>query len=121
MIDPIVSVALAIHSTKGAYALLLGSGISRSARVPTGWEIVLDLIRKTAAISGESCEPDPESWFLAKNGRPADYSDLLDTLAKTPADRAALLKSYFEPNDEERTQGFKIPTAAHHAIAASSP
>ncbi|HZX14078.1 MAG TPA: hypothetical protein VFF49_06730 [Thermodesulfobacteriota bacterium] len=59
MIDPIISLAFSIHSKKGIYALLLGSGASRAAGIPTGWEIVLDLIRKFARTINENCEPDP--------------------------------------------------------------
>jgi len=46
MIDPIISLAFSLHSTKGVYALLIGSGISRAAGIPTGREIVQDLILK---------------------------------------------------------------------------
>ncbi len=35
MIDPVLSLAVSMHAQKGVYALLLGSGISRSAGVPT--------------------------------------------------------------------------------------
>src|SRR5437879_2506745 len=55
MIDPLVSLAFSVHSSKGAYALLLGSGVSRAAGIPTGWEVVLDLIRKVAKLEGEDC------------------------------------------------------------------
>src|SRR4051812_17947920 len=58
MVDPLVSLAFAMHSAKGVYAVLLGSGVSRSARIPTGWEVVLDLIGKVAALSDEACHPD---------------------------------------------------------------
>jgi hypothetical protein len=51
-IDPILSLAFGIQSNPGVYALLLGSGVSRGAQVLTGWEIVLDLIRKLAALRG---------------------------------------------------------------------
>ena len=37
-------------------------------QIPTGWEITLDLIRKLAATSNESAEPDPENWFEKKYG-----------------------------------------------------
>jgi hypothetical protein len=40
VIDPLISLAFAIQSNKGVYALLLGSGVSRAAQIPTGWEIV---------------------------------------------------------------------------------
>ncbi len=117
MIDPIQSLAFSMHSNPGVYALLLGSGVSRSAQIPTGWEITLDLIRKLAAASNESAEPDPERWFQEKCGEPPDYSKLLNELAKTPAERQQLLRPYFEPNEQEREEGAKKPTAAHRAIA----
>jgi NAD-dependent SIR2 family protein deacetylase len=117
MIDPLVSLAFAMHSRKGVYAVLLGSGVSRSAGIPTGWEVVLDLIRKLAHVQGESSEPDPVAWYQAKYGREPDYSKLLDALAKTAAERNQLLKAYFEPTEDEREQGRKKPTPAHNAIA----
>ena len=117
MIDPMVSLAFAVYSNKGAYALLLGSGISRASGVPTGWEVVLDLIRKVAKLEGEDCKPDPAGWFRKKHGAEADYSKLLDGIAKTPAERQQLLRGYFEPTEDERNQGLKLPSAAHKAIA----
>lgn len=106
-----------MHSNPGVYALLLGSGVSRAAQIPTGWEITLDLIRKLAGTLGESAEPNPEAWFEEKYGEAPDYSKLLDELAKTPAERQQLLRPYFEPNEQEREEGVKQPTAAHRAIA----
>lgn len=118
MIDPIHSLAFSIQANRGVYAALLGSGISRAAGIPTGWEITLDLVRKLAALHGDVCEPDPERWYLEKFGKAADYSDLLDALAKTPAERQQLLRVYWESSAEERDDGAKQPTAAHRAIAA---
>lgn len=115
--DKILKLAISLHSNPGIYALPIGSGISRAAGVPTGWEIVLDLIRKVAAVKGESPEPDPEEWYKRHFGETPDYSKLLDKLSDTPVERAALLRRYFEPTEEEREQGLKIPTQAHKAIA----
>ena len=56
MIDPLVTLSFTIHTNPGLYALLLGSGISRPASIPTGWEIVLDLIEKLAVIEEEKCD-----------------------------------------------------------------
>jgi hypothetical protein len=117
MIDPILSLAFGMHSNKGAYALLLGSGVSRSAGVPTGWEVVLDLARKLAAMKGEDCEPDPVGWFQKTFDAEPDYDKLLNAVVKLPAERSQLLRGYFEPTNEEREQGRKIPTDAHRAIA----
>lgn len=52
MLDPLTSLSFSVYSNKGVYALLLGSGVSRAAGIPTGWEIVADLIRKIAEVEG---------------------------------------------------------------------
>jgi SIR2-like domain len=117
MIDPILSLAFSMHSNKGVYALLLGSGVSRSAGIPTGWEIVLELIRKLAHLQGADCEPDPAAWYQTQYGRAPDYSELLNKIAQSPSERNQILKGYFEPTEEEYEQGLKKPTEAHKAIA----
>ena len=116
-IDPLLKLALAVQSNPGAYALLLGSGISRSAAILSGWEILVDLIRKVAAIHGEPAEPDPERWFRSHYGEGPDYSRVLAQLASRPAERMALLRPYFEPTEADRENGAKLPTPAHRAIA----
>lgn len=50
--DPLTQLAFSIYENKGAYALLVGSGLSRAAEIPTGWEITLDLVRRVAAAQG---------------------------------------------------------------------
>ncbi len=117
MIDPVLSLSFSVYSNKGIYALLLGSGVSRAAEIPTGWEVVLDLVRKLAHIQAEDPEPDPAAWYKDKYGTEPDYSNLLDQLAATPAERNQLLRDYFEPNEDERERGVKVPTEAHKAMA----
>lgn len=117
MIDPIHSLAFSIQANPGIYAVLLGSGVSQVAKIPTGWEITLDLVQKLAAVSGESCGLSPEKWYREKFGRDPDYSVLLDAIAKTPAERQQLLRSYWEASEQEREEGAKQPTVAHRAIA----
>ena len=117
MIDPVHSLAFSIQANRGVYAVLVGSGVSRAAKIPTGWEITLDLIRKLAKLHGETSDPDSEQWYRKKFKKQASYSDLLDELAKTPAERQQLLRTYFEPSDQEREEGEKEPTLAHRAIA----
>lgn len=117
MIDPIHSLAFSVQANPGVFAVLLGSGVSRSARIPTGWEITLDLVRKLASVAGEACEPDPAAWYRNKYDKEPDYSALLDALARTPAERQQLLRSYLEATEAERADGLKAPTPAHRAIA----
>ncbi len=107
-----------MHAQKGVYALLLGSGVSRSARIPTGWEVVLDLACKLAKVSGKNIEGEEAAkWYKKKYKEEVNYSRLLDELTVTPAERQQLLKAYFEPSAEEAEQGIKSPTPAHRAIA----
>ena len=67
MIDPLLSLAFSVHAHPGAYALLLGSGVSRAAEIPTGWEVVLDLVRKLARLEGEDGGTDPAAWFRRRS------------------------------------------------------
>lgn len=117
MIDPIDSLAFSIEANRGVYALLVGSGISFAAEIPTGEQITLELIRRLAHLKKENCESDPRSWYKQNFGEEPDYSILLSRLVKTQNDRFNLLKDFFEPSEEERQRGAKIPTLAHKAIA----
>jgi hypothetical protein len=120
-IDPILSLALAISNTRGGYAVLLGSGVSRGAGIATGWEIVEDLIRMVATLEGGDAPgkaaAGPEVWYNERFGEPPSYSKVLERLAATPTERRELLRPYFEPTNEERERGEKVPTRAHRALA----
>lgn len=115
--NPLTQLAFSLHENKGVYAALLGSGLSRSAEIPTGWEITLDLIRRIALAQGISEEPDWAAWYRETTGNEPNYSTLLAELASSPDERRSILQSYIEANAEDREAGRKIPTAAHHAIA----
>ncbi len=111
--------SFSLREASGATAVAsAGSGVSKAAGIPTGWEITVDLIRKLARVLGENLEPSPERWYADKYELEPDYSEIVKELAKTPADRQQLLRGYVEPNDQERQEGKKAPTLAHRAIAA---
>jgi hypothetical protein len=114
--DTIIKLAFTMYSSPGVYALLLGSGISRGAGIPTGWEITLDLIKQIAATEKEKPK-DPEKWYQKRYNELPGYTRLLKKLTKTSADRTNLLRSYFEPTPEEKENNLKVPTPAHKCIA----
>ena len=117
VIEPLVQAAFGIQSAPGVYALLLGSGVSRASGIKTGWEVLEDLCEKLAAAQGEKTRRKPTEWYRRKFGAEADYSAVLEHLAPTSAERQALLRPYFEPTEDERSQGIKTPNGAHKAIA----
>jgi hypothetical protein len=117
VIDPLIQLAFAVQAGRGAYALLLGSGVSRSAEIKTGYEILVDLIEKAAVLSDADFEGDAYAWYRATFGEEPSYSRLLERLAATPAERQALLRAYFEPTEDERERGAKTPSPGHRAIA----
>lgn len=116
--DPATQVAFALHSDPGVYAVLLGSGVSTGAGVPTGWQVVLDLLGRLAAAEGEEPTRDQlEGWYAERYGEEPEYSSLLAKLGATQAERQALLRDYFEASEDERQQGVKVPSEAHHSLA----
>ena len=119
MIDPLLSfLAVSMHARRGIYAVLLGSGVSRSAQIPTGWEVVLDLASRLTPASKKLCKGEAAAdWYKNEYGNSPDYSRLLDELAGKQAKRQQLLRGYFEPTEEEAERGIKSPTPAHRAIA----
>lgn len=115
--DPMTQLGFSLYENKGVFAVLLGSGLSRAADIPTGWEITIDLIRRIALAQGMDEQPDWPAWYRERTGREPEYSALVEDIATSPAERRAVLHSYIEPTGEDREQGRKIPTAAHNAIA----
>ena len=116
-IEKLTTLAFSMYSNKGAYALLLGSGISRSAHIPTGWEVEEKLIQQLGATQGVTKSDDWHQWYKDKYKHPASYSSLLEEIVGKSTERVQLMKPFFEPNDEEKDLGWKTPTKAHIAIA----
>ncbi len=113
-LPPFDALALSLHHSPGVHAILVGSGLSRAAGIPTGWEITLDLIRRLAALDGIAEHEDWATWYRDKYGKEPSYSEILDALASTQAERRSILHGYIEPAEGEEA---RRPTKAHHAIA----
>jgi hypothetical protein len=118
-VDPRIALATSMHAGAGVYAVLVGSGMSSAAGIPTGWRVVQDLVRKVAVVEGVDdieLEDTPESWWARRYGAQPRYDSLLQALAPTDAARQALLQEYFDPR---ASAGGPIqPMAGHRALAA---
>ena len=117
-VDPRVALATSMHAAPGVYAVLVGSGMSSAAGVPTGWQVVQDLIRRIATAEGvdlDGLQRTPDEWWSDQHGSEPRYDTLLAALAPTDAARRALLLKYFDPPPGE---GKSIqPTGGHAALA----
>lgn len=116
MDEKLLSLAFSVEANKGVYALLLGSGISYSAGIPTGRGILRELCRRIMYVNGATGN-DPFSWYEKRYGKAPLYNEVIEILAKTSSERSGLLKEFFEPTLEEVEQKQKVPTDAHYAIA----
>lgn len=116
--DPELQLAFSLYESRGVFAVLIGSGLSRAAQIPTGWEITLDLIRRVGLAKGVEEQSDWAEWYRDMTGKEPNYSALLEDLAASPEERRSILHSYIEPTEDDRAESRKVPTGAHRAIAA---
>lgn len=111
------SLAMSLAFTPGVVAVLAGSGMSRAAGVPTGWDVMADLVEKVAKTVGtnddvEAARADPKAWWIGYTGQSLEWGQVLERLASTQGSRQALLESYFEP-----TPDAPVSSAAHRTLA----
>jgi hypothetical protein len=92
--DPLTQLAFSVYENKGVFAVLLGSGLSRPASIPTGWEITLDLIRRVAVAQGVKEQADWAAWYRQTAGQEPNYSTLLEELASSQEERRSILQVY---------------------------
>lgn len=114
--DAALALAFSVYSNPGAYALLIGAGVS-APTVKTAWGVLVDLCEQIADLEGEDAGEDAAIWYEAKYGKEPEYGALLERLAPTGEERQRILANYFEPTRDDVEQGLKVPTPAHQAIA----
>jgi hypothetical protein len=117
-VDPRVALATSLEAAPGVFSVLVGSGMSTSAGIPTGWDVAMDLIRRIARAEGTTdseAQEHPEAWWASTGRGEPRYDELVGALGLTDAARQAILRRYFDPSPE---QGGPIgPSLAHRALA----
>ena len=114
---PLTRLAFSVHQNPRVYALLIGSGVSRAAKIPTAWEIMGDLVMQVIKVEEGEGREDWDVRYEERTGKKPNYSDVISELGLSPHERRSILEKYIEPSDEDRMHGRKAPTAAHRAIA----
>lgn len=111
-IDPILPLSVSIAEGKGTYAIFLGSGASKGARIPTGNDILWDTVNLLYKLENEvetiDNEEDVEIWFNESKYKDFNYSDILENLCPTREERRRFLEKYFID---------KEPSESHFLIA----
>lgn len=110
MIDPIIPLAVAVAEGRGTYALLLGSGVSRDAQIPTGsdifWDTLGNLRHMQALDTSDRLGRDElQAWFEASEFKGLGYSEILAELFPSQEERRRYLSGFFqgkEPGDAHR-------------------
>lgn len=115
-LKPEERLALSLHVNPGEHVLLLGSGVSSAAGIPTGWEIMQDLLGKLATLRGAGPGEEPERWFAKEFGARPGFGEILDALKLTEEERRSVLLPYIE-GGHPRSIDVPKPTRAHQAIA----
>jgi len=118
--DPYLPLAFSLASSPGAYAILAGAGVSKGAGLPSAWDIEVDLVRQIAQRDNAAItigDNNAEEWYSDHYGKALTYSSVIEELARTPHERQALLRGYFEPDKADSQDAVPTPSTAHRAIA----
>jgi hypothetical protein len=105
------TVAQGIADSRRPVAVLAGAGVSASAGVLTGQE----LLQGIAARQGEHIDGDPVDWYLSRYGVFPNYIRMLQTEGNVSHDTLALPSRHF---DRQAGGGPRHPTPAHRALAS---
>src|SRR3954451_466182 len=91
VLDPIVSLSVAVAEGPGSYAILLGAGASRDAGVPTGtdvfWLAVEDLYRLHHSTTDVPPREELQAFMASLGAGEWTYSRVLEALAPDQATR----------------------------------
>ncbi|WP_372969496.1 SIR2 family protein [Microbacterium sp.] len=117
--DSLLTTAFSLKSNPGAYALLIGAGVSAPSGIPTAWGVLTELVERLALVSGE---PDvsgdaAHTWYRTRFSRDATYENVLEQIAPTSHERQRILRDFFERSPDDIDAERKLPALAHRSIA----
>jgi len=111
-INPVTALAYNMADGSRKYVLFLGAGVSRDAGIPTGYEILIETLRRIRRIEEKNDRiytmAEMEEYYHAKAAN-ASYSEIVSALLRSNEEQRQYLQSFF---------GGVPPGAAHREIAA---
>jgi NAD-dependent SIR2 family protein deacetylase len=110
-LDPLIQLAVGISVSPGGYAVLIGSGVSMEAGIPTGEQVLRSTKERLYRTKNEVNAPGPaelEQWLRDEGLDAVGYSDLLEAVLPTEQGRRDYLANFFEG---------KSPGPTHRVLA----
>ncbi len=110
-VDPILPLSISIAEGERTYAFFLGSGISNTAGIPTGEQLLHETIKLLYKMENENSGVEDEkilAWFRESKYGNWGYSEILEELYPSKEDRRNYLEKIFLG---------KNPTESHQIIA----
>lgn len=99
--NPIVKLAASALPGEKKYILFAGAGISKDARVPTAWDLMLKTASLLYAADIDAVDPNVnlEEWFLKSKYAQMEYSELIGKIYPNYPDQQSFLKNYLDSKD----------------------
>lgn len=117
--DSLLTTAFSLKSNPGAYAVLIGAGVSAPSGIPTAWGVLTEFVERLALVSdGPDVSGDAaHTWYRKRFAQEATYESVLEQMAPTSHERQRILRDFFERSPDDVEAGRKLPTLAHRSIA----
>jgi hypothetical protein len=110
-LDALVQLSVGMAVTPGGYAVLLGSGVSMEAGIPTGEQVLRDTMLRLYRAQNEGDPPGDDElkkWTEDEGLATLTYSDLLESIFPSAQGRRDYLTGFFRA---------KAPGPTHLALA----
>lgn len=116
----LLSLAIQLASSRGEFVVFLGSGVSKAAGIPSGWDVHDRMLRELCIAATQDRDPSPavvQEWAENAGLASSDYSALIERVRPSIADRTAYLRSMFVREGDDQNEEVIPPTKAHQVIA----
>lgn len=101
----ITRLASILKKNPRSYVLLLGSGVSSNAGIPTAWELTMKMVRELMS-DDERVDSEPEKWFKEKYDQEVSFQNVLTQTTNNKNEKRNLI--YHDFRDKEPTKSHKV-------------
>jgi NAD-dependent SIR2 family protein deacetylase len=103
--DVIRKLASILNKNPRSYVLLLGSGVSSNAGIPTAWDLTMKLVRELMP-DNERANIEPENWYKGNYNQEVSFQNVLIQTTNNKDEKRNLIYDAF--CDKEPTKTHKV-------------